>query len=250
MEAMAAYAEEAALDGGAIILIPQEDGQPVLLGEALVGGGSQLVLGQLQPLQIEDAPLVFAPVASTEGSLVATPAMVSEPSPQHEEAASSLSGLGAYVSAVGNVTQALQENCVLRLSGADFEDPFASLPSPVLEFGALTVNGSGLDQCPYCEAQFLTHSSALHVHIVEQHPTRRSLMHSHVGEGRYRKTLTRRTKSPMPPPKQPVLARPTAGAPTTTKSVEARARRARGPSNKELVFVRQCSSIVRLLPLR
>ncbi|KAH7982806.1 hypothetical protein HPB52_007199 [Rhipicephalus sanguineus] len=45
----------------------------------------------------------------------------------------------AYVSAVGNVTQAPQENCVLRLSGADFEDPFASLPSPVLEFGALTV---------------------------------------------------------------------------------------------------------------
>ncbi|KAH8026391.1 hypothetical protein HPB51_020375 [Rhipicephalus microplus] len=78
------------------------------------------------------------------------------------------------------------------------------------------VNGSGLDQCPYCEAQFLTHSSALHVHIVEQHPTRRSLMHSQGGEGR--KTLARRTKSPMPPPKQPILVRPTAKK--TRKNVE------------------------------
>uniref|UniRef100_L7LZW1 C2H2-type domain-containing protein n=1 Tax=Rhipicephalus pulchellus TaxID=72859 RepID=L7LZW1_RHIPC len=220
---MAAYAEEAALDGGAIILIPQEDGQPVLLGEALVGGGSQLVLGQLQPLQIEDGPLVFAPVTSAEGSLVATPSMVSEPSSQQEEAASPLrpeeSGAPPLLRTVTQTLKVrwLDELLEHKAISCPIHDcPFTCPAITAMEkhYSQCTgVNGSGLDQCPYCEAQFLTHSSALHVHIVEQHPTRRSLMHSHAGEGRFRKTLTRRrTKSPMPPPKQPaLLARPTAG---------------------------------------
>ncbi|KAL3189913.1 hypothetical protein MRX96_020254 [Rhipicephalus microplus] len=217
MEAMAAaYAEEAALDGGAIILIPQEDGQPVLLGEALVGGGSQLVLGQLQPLHIEDAPLMFAPVTSAEGSLVATPSM--ETSSQQEEAASpprhEESGTPPLLRTVTQTLKVrwLDELLEHKTISCPIQDcPFSCPAITAMEkhYSQCTgVNGSGLDQCPYCEAQFLTHSSALHVHIVEQHPTRRSLMHSQGGEGR--KTLARRTKSPMPPPKQPILVRPTA----------------------------------------
>ncbi|KAL1435127.1 hypothetical protein MTO96_011257 [Rhipicephalus appendiculatus] len=192
------------------------------LGRPWWGGGSQLVLGQLQPLQIEDAPLMFAPVTSADGSLVAAPSMVSEPSSQQEEAASPLrpeAGESGAPTLLRTVTQTLKVRWLDELlehkaiSCPIHDCPFTCVAITAMEkhYSQCTgVNGSGLDQCPYCEAQFLTHSSALHVHIVEQHPTRRSLMHSHVGEGRYRKTLTRRTKSPMPPPKQPTLVRPTA----------------------------------------
>lgn len=245
LEAMA-YAEEA-LDGGAIILIPQEDGQPVLLGEALVGGGSQLVLGQLQPLQLEGsdqvaaAPLVFAPVSSEGLMATAAPAAMvttTAPTPQQEEAsplrqAEQPQAGGDAAPLLRTVTQTMKVRWLDELlAHKGIHCPISDCPFTCLAITAMEkhyaqcagVNGSGLDQCPYCEAQFLTHSSALHVHIVEEHPTRRSLMQSHVGEGRYRRSLggaSRRSKTPTPPPPPP-LKRPLLGqAPTTAGQQQA-----------------------------
>ncbi|KAK8768835.1 hypothetical protein V5799_014700 [Amblyomma americanum] len=226
-----AYAEEGALDGGAIILIPQEDGQPVLLGEALMGGGSQLVLGQLQPLhidgaphQVATAPLVFAPVTTAEAALMAhaapaTTVMAQEqvqtlqqspqPPQQHEQQLQQQMGSpsspaprpdtegGSNLVMQRTATQTLKvrwldellANKIIRCPVRDCPMACAAITAMEKHYAQCPgVNGSGMDQCPYCEAQFLTHSSALHVHIVEEHPTRRSLMHSHIAEGRGRKT--------------------------------------------------------------
>lgn len=222
---MAAYAEEGALDGGAIILIPQEDGQPMLLGEALMGGGSQLVLGQLQPLQIEGAasPLVFAPVGSSEvaGPLVSTPA-ITDPPQEEEEALTRPETGESAVPLLRTVTQTLKVRWLDELlAHKAISCPIRDCPFTCAAITAMEkhysqcagVNGSGLDRCPYCDAQFLTHSSALHVHIVEEHPTRRSLMQSHVGEGRCRRSMTRRGRAPVPVPAKTSLARPTGGQP-------------------------------------
>lgn len=264
LEAMA-YAEEGALDGGAIILVPQEDVQSVLLGESLLGGGGmeggpshQLVLGQLQPLHLEGSPhhmttgpLVFAPVAhhhhqggeeeeeeditmTTLSPACLSPSLVEQqqaaecsplaahhhhhqPQPQQQQQPSGPppSSPAAAAPPERTVSRALKVRWLDELlASKGIRCPIPDCPTVCTSITAMQkhyahcpgVNGSGLDQCPYCEAQFLSKSSALHVHVVEVHPTRRSLMHS-TFEGTPRKPLPYRRRCPEDGPSARSLGR-------------------------------------------
>ncbi|XP_040359004.2 uncharacterized protein LOC8038189 isoform X2 [Ixodes scapularis] len=241
-----AYAQEGSdLDGGAIILIPQ-DCQQMLLGDALLAG-PELLLGQLQPLTIagehggqhvllqsvEQVMQRQAAAVQQEEPPAEPPA--DPPAPPQEAAPQGYAFRSEPVVEAPPPTRAVSR--VLRVRWLDELLAKKCIACPVpgcpQTFSAITsvekhylhcmgVDGSGLEQCPYCEAHFLSHCNALHEHILEEHPTRRALVHSSFNERSKRVQPFRRrsgprpagTMAPPPPPKRP--ARPPGGAGAST----------------------------------
>ncbi|CAN7999009.1 unnamed protein product [Ixodes hexagonus] len=213
-----AYAQEGtALDAGAIILIPQ-DGQQMLLGDALIAG-QEVLLGQLQPLTIasehhqQPQHVLLQPMEQ----------VIQQQQAQRDSPTSESEPVADVPAPTRAVSRALRVKWLDELLAKKrIACPVPGCPQAFTGITSVEkhylycvgVDGSGLEQCPYCEAQFLSDCNALHEHIIEEHPTRRALVHSSFNDRHkkpapaFRRRVGGRSAAAMAPPPPKRVARP------------------------------------------
>lgn len=196
-EVLRAYSDAQLDAAGAIILIPQEAaGQHLLIGNALLGStGEGILLGDGSSPLVCEEPCVEVPSNAASRPPPISQCLfqgIADAEPTQRQRNPQQPRI---------VTRAVKMRWLDEL--LEHKRIGCPVPGCPAHFPSITtverhylfctgVDNSGVEQCPYCEAQFLTHSNALQEHIPEEHPTMKALLHSEPSRRRVPGTYRRR----------------------------------------------------------